>query len=57
MVAEKDIQELIKEAIAKAKIEAYTDAIKVMHDAFSRGSFRVIIHNKIVELEKSGEKA
>jgi hypothetical protein len=51
MVSDKDIRELLLEAVKKAKIEAYTHCIKIMHDTYSRGSFRVVVHNCIADLE------
>jgi len=51
LVSDEDIRELLIEAVKKAKIEAYNDAIRVHHDAYSRGSFRVAIFNKLAQLE------
>jgi len=51
LVSNADIEELLKEAVKKAKIDAYTDALRVNHDSYSRGSFRVVIFNKISELQ------
>jgi hypothetical protein len=56
MVSDEDIRALLVEAVKKAKIEAYQHALKVNHDAYSRGSFRVAIYNKIAEIEGT-EKA
>jgi hypothetical protein len=56
MVNEENVRELLLEAVKKAKIDAYMHCIKIMHDTYSRGSFRVIVHNCIVELE-GGERA
>lgn len=57
LVSDADIRELLIEAIKKAKIEALNLAIRIHESSYSRGGFRVAIHNKIVELEGSGEKA
>ncbi len=51
LVSDEDIRALLVEAVKKAKIEAYSHCIKIMHDTYSRGSFRVIVYNCIAELE------
>jgi len=56
LVSNADIEELLKEAVKKAKIDAYTHCVRIMHDAYSRGSFRVIVYNCIAELQGT-EKA
>lgn len=56
MVSDAEIRALLIEAVKKAKIEAYTNAIKIAADAYSRGSLRVALFNRIAELEGT-EKA
>ena len=51
LVSEEDIRALLIEAVKKAKIEAYMHCAKIMHDSYSRGSFRVAVYNCIAELE------
>ena len=50
MVSKQDIDELVAEAVRRAKIETLMLAIRIQNDAISRASFRVAIHGHIMKL-------
>lgn len=57
LVSEQDIRDLLIEAVKKAKLEAMQLAIKIHADSYSRGTFRVAMHNAMAALDKRIEKA
>lgn len=48
---EQQVRDLLIEAVKKAKIETLNLCLKIHHDAYTRGSFRVAVFNQIAQLE------
>lgn len=57
LVSEQDIRELLMEAVKKAKLEALQLAIRIHADAYSRGTFRVAMHNAMAAIDKKIDRA